>query len=121
MAAFDGVASFQDGDGEAADLLEEGDAVGRGLAAGHLGMEHYLAVPVALLKLPAGLHLGQGQGLVVVVLYDFHLLLPLLRFGVADRAGATDMKTGRPGMSPKPARVSGTRGRGGWFQGRGGS
>ena len=49
------------------------DAVRRGLASGHLGVEQGLASPLTLLELLAGLHFGRGQGLVVVVPYDFHI------------------------------------------------
>ena len=68
-----GVPSFQDGDAEASDLLEEDNAVRRGLAGAHLGTEQGLTRPLVLLELLAGLYLGQGQGVVVVVLYDLHI------------------------------------------------
>ena len=72
LAILDGVASFQDGEAEAPDLVKEGDAVRRGLAGGHLGVEQDLAGLGAVLELLAGLHLGWAQGVVVVVLYDLH-------------------------------------------------
>ena len=72
LGILDGEPSLQDGDAEAPDLVKEGDAVRRGLAGGHLGVEQDLAVLGAGLELLAGLHLGWAQGVVVVVLYDFH-------------------------------------------------
>ena len=72
LAIFDGAPSFQDGDAEASDLVKEGDAVRRGLACGHLGLEQDLAGLGAGLELLAGIHLGWAQGIVVVVPYDFH-------------------------------------------------
>ena len=73
LAVVNRVPTFKDGDGVAADLLEKGDAVGGRLPSGHLGVEQGLAFPCALLELLAGLHFGRGQGLVVVVPYDFHI------------------------------------------------
>ena len=72
LAILDGALSFQDGDAEAPDPVKEGDAVRRGLAGGHLGLEQDLAGLGAGLELLAGLHLGWAQGIVVVVPYDFH-------------------------------------------------
>ena len=66
LAVFDRVAAGEEHHAEAADALEEYQAVGRGFAGGHPGVEQRPSGPVALLELPAGFLLGGSEGLLVV-------------------------------------------------------